>query len=444
MGTLLLVPAPATIAGTGIPCCDDAWECAATVATGGVSCAVDQALEVVRKLIDAVFALRGTHTREYEETVAAVEPDLVESLQGAVASAHAAVDAAQRSAAMARKMAGEDRLAFTRSRSLTAGPPVTVVPRSANNGLTNAHAASGAGAGATRTSTALTSLSIDPPVSHLIPEINPDAADWMKQQAHLVELCAVEASAAAHSLDRLMVVAKEYSKTRVTKVGKVFQDRFLNPVDEVLRLLKSGLSLNNPLEIATFATQISRVVYAIRITYEQEIGTEVRSLGTVVQEAAAPSLNATQEAWAAAGRAADIVARMQRAQKLTTLAARQALVLQPGAGNVRRSGLTKVATRSAPILSRFLPAARNVTLKLAALTPDLDRLAGAAVVNLAPVRARLAADLDARFLGKDPGARKRALQELLAESRRRFGSDQKKLQSVETLLTSEALARGVN
>ena len=428
-------------AAIGMPasasCCDDFLTCARAVATVGLSCAEEAALDDIKALERKIAAQRDATTAAYLAQLQAVVDDLKGQLAAIDAEIKVFLQQIEAAQAGGDKILHEDAAQIRATLAIRAGAALKVAATPAPSSVGKIKTTERIGAGAASPSGPSPSLT-------KFSALDAAALKALQSDTSLAALRQrLDELARAKELLIAKIVAKEASivgtEMAAAEVAKAaYADNFLKPVNDVIAALEAALP--DPSKIVGLAAAAANLINAAVKGLEVVVG---RALGAVEDtgDAALASLVApVNELRKLGSEAAAILARMEKMTALKSAAERRALAANAAASP------TPVPTAARKLKSHgaFAGTARTLAADLAGLKPGVLRLAQPpAAVNVAPFRQRLSGEFDGYFRGKSASDAKKKLGDLTAEARRRFASDPKTLAAVEKLLNDEARARGV-
>lgn len=447
--TLALVPLAMPLRA----CCDDFWSCCAAVATGGLSCVVENLVNSVRSIIQNVENLVNTIARQASDIVNLARNELggaandlrnlasqaENDLNGAISLGQSIVDAESRPATMA--VARPGALATTATAKGMA-PGTAIKPAGSPSPL---------GAGATA---AALPQQGDPK----------DIKDALNRANSALSGLRPGVANPLNSVRQFANQAEQQALAAAASAGNIAESVLLAP----LRTLGSMLT-----DLVTHPERIfdpSRLVDdAITSVNDQIIGTMNQVHDAVMSQAKATLDLAHQPIHNALGgsdASKKIADAMNKLHKQRTKAALDALnSLIPRAPLPTAQFLTHVAAFTHPsgivaidLSARntkvAVPFNRLAASKLTAKTmgtqmgarlkkpwQDFKRLQAAPVKPIPEAKPRVDAELERRFTGKTPqqaDAEKRAL---IAEARSRFANDPKTLDKVMIIIEGHPAIR---
>jgi hypothetical protein len=472
-------------------CCDDAWSCIATIATGGLSCKAQQiaaAIEGTKKLIAVVEKTKAGFRENADEAVAmtqkdvgsasnTMKSDLQKSLddikksvgateivvrkQTMQLSPHAGTAGAG-AAAMAPAGAGAMAVAPTGAfgpsgaiapsgptarapSALTGSAPAFAGNAAVASGSASAPAAGGTGGGAT--------MPYNPPAD---PErMRADlkrALDWVEAADKFAD------SKQAPIVRSFADEAPKQVKLNEPPARKTVEDRLLNPLGVVLKHLENILAkILNPFDISSVTKFVDAEIKQIQAQAPSTFDMMGKQLSSDAQDrlmAGQKTLDDVSRQATDVRKVADQARRLAESGKKSDLDKLEELIGKPPSSMamvgpagalggavkapasssvasvalLRTQGTTKVARARAESLSAGLSTQWAATRKLLPAGP----------VAITPaMQKQVSDDLAKRFAGKSyPDARK-AQQQLLDEARVKFANDPKTLAAVERYLRAQ-------
>ncbi len=423
-------------------CCDDVLSCAGAVASGGLTCAIEVALDGLKALLDRA-------TRERDDTSKAFEDGVQASIQETKSALDAwkkvAADAAADAAASARKAAdlvNEDQARLKRLVGLSpAAVPAPAAPAAGSKLGTSATAkayatptptpktAVRAGAAALPANQAmLTDLITPQEAAKIVHDDSPEQLrreiEREKAKAQGLEMSSAQAAEKAKQAADMSALASRAS----------FAAGFVAGMAGLIVAIQKGIS--NPLgAIGALAAAVEAIGLVEKaLTELQPLLDQEAQKRADLADAPRPDADAAR---AAAQKARDLLAKLEKIVRLRTLLERQtefraALVTTTPGPSLR----ARLATSA-----RLADFTRPVKLRLGTLKADTRKLALVRPPDVTPFRTKLAAGLDAQFKGKSPAAAAATRDALLADARRRYASDPKTLAGVEKIVIDAAARR---
>ncbi len=423
--TLATSPAPA--------CCTDFWSCTEAVATAGVSCAVEAAVNAIKDLINQIGGQR-------DDAQARAEAALQSTLDQLAAEV-AQVDSELKQLAQQVDKDRDEGEQIYRKDTYNLGAAVALARPAA--------ATPTAAAGEAREGHAITQLAPTP-----APAPNPFL------RASVAELPALSSD---DSLKRLRDKLDELKKQKEALVSKMqqietqeagsqvaaaaqaardsLQNDFVKPVTDLLTALTEALS--NPLGAASLIASAIGLLEDALGGLQNQTQPKLDAVGSAANGAAAdlgPPLDQLRQT---AADAEKTLATMRLAAMALTASGRQAFVRSLALAGKPTPALTGTRIRLSATAGLSAVSSKPVT-KLVALRPDLRRLSQPArPVETSAFRMKITSDFDSFFRGKSAADARKKRDELLLEARRRFATNPKSLAAVEKLINDEARARGV-
>jgi hypothetical protein len=420
-------------------CCDDFWSCAGAVATAGLSCAAQAALDALQALIRQTTSTRDDLNRRYEATLQAELDDLKAQIAEVDAEIKALLQQVEKALADGDRIFHEDQdvirasLASTRA-GLAGTPQPPANPSRQPSALriaptpTRTPTSPPSIAGPQKVSvSALLELQADPSLQQLRQRLDKLKAE---KEALMKQILRKEAESGGLQMTQANAVA--------TAARAAFAAQIWEPIGVLLGPLEAALTdpLNAAGVVNSTIALLDRLAKGVETLITRFVGA-LEQAGNQSLSVVQPEVDALRKV---AAEAQAILDMMRKMTALRTAAARQALVKTLPATFSASSSAPRRLKSPAPLADR----ARAFGAPLAALKPGFERFTRTlGAVDTAPFRQRLAGEFDGYFRGKSPADAKKKLGELTAEARRRFASDPKKLAAVEKLLNDEARARGV-
>jgi small-conductance mechanosensitive channel len=428
------------VAAIGFPagagCCDDLWSCAGAVVSGGLSCAVQAALDDLRSLLRKITDQRDATTTAYNGQLQAIVDDFraqLAALDAQIKALDKQIEAAQ---AGGDKILHEDSDLIRASLEIHAAAlkiTATPAPSAASRLKTTeripaaAAPAPGPASGATRFATLDTASLKALQSDTSLPTLRQRLDELVREKNKLVAKIVAKESE---------IMGAEMAAEKAAQ--DAYASNFLRPIDDVIVSLEAALK--DPSKIGGLAIAAANLVAdaakGLEVLFNRALGA-VEDTGNAVLVSIVAPVNELEKL---AAEATGILAKMEKMTALKTAAERRAFVANaPSSPTPIPSTARKLKSHAG-----FAGKAQTLATNLAGLRPGVLRLGQPpATVNVAPFRQRLSGEFDGYFRGKSPADAKKKLAELTAEARRRFASDPKTLAAVEKLLNDEARARGV-
>jgi hypothetical protein len=379
-----------------------------------LTCAVEAALNALKSALDGLIATR-------DQTQAAFESAIKGSIDGAnevlatwTQKARAADSEAAKAAADGAQLAGEEKSRLTAlhaslvqgtARSFTAPTPTP-------------HA--GTGRLASISSQALLTQTNQLLEDNSLAEMNSS----LQREANAAKEKRGLADARANAAQKAIAASETASR-------EAFAASFGTSIAAVIVLVKDGIS--NPVQAIAAVAALANALSALASEVQNELAPVLDREAQNRADLADSPHAAADDAAAHALRAREILAKMERAVKLQTVAARKVL-----------AGETSFGPTPAPHPRLTIAANAQLAAFSKSIAPRLRSLHGhvASVTtvpaDVTPFRAKVAAGFATQFQGKSQAAVASTRDALLAEARRRFGSDPKTLAGVEKLIADAA------
>ena len=320
---LVLVLCATLTAAPAIACCDDFWSCAEAVATAGLSCAVEAAINALRALIANVRSVRDQHSQEFEKGLVEIQREcdaLKAKLALLAAKTKADMDKIQKEA---DSIVGEDAARLTtyisekqpnlqttfatptpavggarldKSKVLSRTP--TPTPKAVGAGSSPLGASHGTGLVSASKQSLVT---LTPDAHETMKDLRNEIADLHKKTAELMkQIIAKQAQA-----EGLQVAAAEQAR-------KVFAGSFLTRVENLLGSLERALS--HPFDIGNLVSASASLLDGLISGYDRDVPPAVDRAGADMWAAAGLPAPPAYQAAALARQAAAILDKMRRAQ----------------------------------------------------------------------------------------------------------------------------------
>jgi hypothetical protein len=465
---LAVVLALGTASRPVVACCEDFWTCTAAVATGGLTCAIEAALNAVRTLIQMVRTVRDQTSQKYLAGLTATTDEMKAELARLETEIKAAIQEIEKARNEADRIFHEDaerirtNLAEAKVRALSSSSLPKGSP-SASTGVQGAVTqnkpvrAAIASVAPTPTRPPAASLMRPPSAAGTMPP-----AESVSKSAAALELSALTALQSDDSLQTLrhrIELLRQRKQALVAAIAKVeadltarqfkaaeearsaFATSFLKPVDDLLASLTATLSnpLNAPGVVSSALALLDSALNGLHATADLAAEEAAR----IAEKAVAQKIPPAQEMRKISDEARKTLAAMRKAASFRVAYDRQTVV--KGLGTLPASTPSPVAQAVRLRASAALrETSKTVGSRFTSLKPEVQKLSQVKrTFDVSSFRPRLGGDFDGFFRGKSPADGKRKLGELTAEARRRFASDPKTLAAVEKLLNDEARARGV-
>jgi hypothetical protein len=402
-----------------LACCDDFWSCAGAVASGGLTCVVEAAVNALKAALDSTKKTRDDAAHDFDQALKASVDDTKATLDTWKKHATDAADDAARSADAASKLAGDEN---ARLKNLTASGLRTL------GGAAAAPTAKPSGA------SRLVQAASTVPHASAEALLKDDSLESMKRQVDGERKAAEAAKAKAlQAAEAAAALAAASAK----RTSDAFEVSFLTGIGQLIVLLEDGIS--NPVKAVATVGAAIQILAGLESALSNEWKTTFqREADTRASLADAPHPPA-DVAEGHAKRAREILEKMRRAATLQEVARRHDLAMSVlAAPTPGPAGRPRLALASAAALSTF---ARSLPLRAASLRATLSRVKPAGPPDVAPYRGKVTADLASQFKGKAGPAAEATRNALLAEARRRFASDPKTLAGVEKLIADASKVR---
>lgn len=440
-------------------CCDDFWSCAAAVATGGLSCAVEDLINSIKTLITNVSRLASTLGQQAMDVVNLAKNELsgaandLRNLAGqaesdfnsAAQAAQTIVNEASRPQMIAPQAIGA--LATTAGAGQRAGGGM-VAPAGGARPAVPTPARTAAPAGATGV------MHFDPPVS---PQ---DLLDALRRAQQAVDGLRPDVTQPINQVRQFATQAEQQAAAAASSAANIAQTALLAPLQTLGNMLQD--LVNHPEHIFDPSKIVDDAITQIT---NQAITTMTQVHDAVMQQAkgtldmAQKPLQDALDRASVAKKIADAMQRLQRARSKSALDALNAVVprqrvdvhmlVSQVAAATHPSGITalNLGQHHGMVLAPFNRITASRLTARAAGAQMAAQLKGPWMqfkrIQAAPPKAdpaarnRMEAELTQRFAGKSPAQAAAEKQALLNEARARFARDPKTLQKVEAMLNGD-------
>jgi hypothetical protein len=489
---MLIVPLSPRPAHAG--CCDDFWGCVGAVVTGGLSCAIQEAVEAIDRFVRSVRDARDNGRRDMEAAFKAHQDAAKEAAREArdeMQKLIAEMDRHQKDAqklvrdtqtikalkpigpqAVATSQAqGPAAAAQMKAPAATAAPGAAAKisaaqPRAAQSGAAAAVAGGGAGGAAPA----------PPAGAQPAPGITQSAAGRDIGGTGMLAVKHAPPSAMASAMregEKQVAAERERMRnqkkqameqqarkaeadagTRVAQLNQLLTAVFLAPLAGIIGFFVVGDPITLAVSIAVMATQLDNVKKAL----DEQMEPAVKNAAAEQEKLIDEMQKRAQEHGKDADKARTTVELMRKLAESRRQSDLEALEKHLGIKHASSVALAPAAALQTSALTRravfrgaaLHVAAREQTLVASRrLRTDLDAplaLAAAFKKPTAPpvagFQARVSTDLENHFRGRTGADLARKRDDLIAEARVYFARDPKTLQAVEKYLRDQAAARG--
>jgi len=474
----LIVAALATILSLGAAspafadCCDSFWDCAATVVTEGVSCAVQEFIDTVKGLINMVNNLMNIASGAAENAQRAAQQAVTEAIDGMAQQSQSADAELAQAATNAKRLAEEESQipVYAAQKAGTATNPPAATPRPGaarqatpaaggssshtmtRNSVTATSATSTSHANETATTVssaaAQGAVSVQAPPRAFMDDMNRGLAEINKAKGI--------GDGDVTTLNRYMDLARSTEGAGIKSASQIANDAINAPFKGLLSRLTGMLS--NPTDLTSptsiIESMANSIVADLSVNIDKVIGAIVDGPKAALEQAQ-PTYGdlLTQSA-----RAQAIASAMDQLYHSRTTAAHSALLaLLPGAApsssgttmhaTTMRSNhiafgavMTRFTTSRDKAKSDFLGRFNDFSAKIKQYE-GVRAKARAMRGSLPAVRSNFSSQLDARLNGKTQAERTAQRDSLVKEARAHFAKDPKTRDAVIGLLTSESNKR---
>ena len=428
-------------------CCDDFWSCAAAVATAGASCQIQNLIESVTALKNAVDTTIANMSTQASSVIAQAQKgvgDAAGELKQVRAETAAQLKA---STDQAHELANPAR-------------PVTAVglkPGVLNKPVAGSGAAMASKPLSPGLAKAVNAGSTASPPKPADPQATKDALTRGDKYAQ--ELLA-KSTAPANLANQMADAAIAATARHLDAARRISLDLALTPLnmvrDSLLDLLKHPERLFDPsaqinADIQRIATQMPAMFDRITTEVTQEALAQLNQGSAAVQQ--------LQESASSANTVAEAMQKLQDSKlqsdldALNGLLPKQAVAVAPAAGGVARAPMVALSPsvtlankqRLTLVLNRADTAKLPVVVQQKAVASDLSSRWQAiqlkqktAVAIDVPTQQKVDKDLNQMFVGKKGADVAKKKQELMAEAKKRFGNDPKTLAKVQQYIETHA------
>jgi hypothetical protein len=457
-------------------CCDTFWDCAATVVTEGVSCAMQEFINTVKDLINMVNNLVNIASGAAETAQNAARNAVDDVINSATSQSQLADSELGVAAASAKKLAGEESVIpmYTAQRAGTGTTPPTPTPRpgaakatpaatgASNTHVMTAHSVAGSNATATTHSNTSAPTTTTAPVAQTAVTVAVQGAPraFMSEMNRALEEVNKAKAAGDQDLstvNRYIDQAKSTEGAGLKSAGQIFNDAINAPLKGLLSRL-SGM-LTDPTDLTSPSSFIESTANSIMA----DLGVNIdKVIGSIVDgpkaalEQAQPSYTDLQ---LQSDRAQAIATAMDKLYRDRTPAARAALVaMLPGGAAPAASTsnthaishasnhiaysavMTRLATSRDKVKSDFLGRFQGLNTQMKQYEAVRAK-ARTARASLPTAKSNFGSQLDAHINGKTQAERTAQRDSLIKEARSHFANDPKTRDAVINLLTSESNKR---
>lgn len=453
-------------------CCDDFWSCAAAVATGGLSCAIEDLVNSVRSMIQNVQNLVNTLAQQASDIVNLARNELggaandlrnlasqaEADFNGAIHLAQTIVDAESKPMTMKAASMG---LAARGTATSVATPP----PAAAAVGGAPASKAGAAGSkalppgpGITTPSAAGTTLAIT------LPADPKDILDALKRAQAALGTFRPEVANPLNSVRQFANQAEQQALAAAASAGQIAESVLLAP----LRTLGSVLQdlVNHPERIFDPTRIVDDAITSVNdqvINTMNQVHDAVMNQAKATLDLARKPIQDALDRSAVSKKVADAMDKLHKNRNKGSLDALNGLIPHVSlpssqlvvhmASFAHASGITAIDL-SAHSAKVAVPFNRIAASKLTAKTmgtqmgsrlkkpwQDFKRLQTAPVKPVPEAKPRVDAEIQRRFAGKTPQEAEAEKRALLAEARTRFAKDPATLQKVTDMIDAHPAIR---
>jgi len=466
-------------------CCNDFWSCAAAVATGGLSCAVEGLINTVNNLIQTVNNLRDTINTLTKNTAGSAQQAVNDAADKMNSEANACDGDDQSALKSAQQIVAEETNPAFRSAALeaaTAAGPATQKSESAarssaqtgnlaaanqgtsaktlNSAAVNSQAAPSKGSSSTSGLAGANTAAI----GALNPDLQPADSAALKNEmnAALTDLQKHREAGASNmkSVANAAAQAKSQAQSGLQKAQDLAAQLLLTPLENLGSWLTDLVT--HPERIFDPSSIVDSMLQNINNTLtdsmDQVAAAVTADANNTLQSAEAP-YSAMQSETDKNKQIADAMAKLHKQRTVGALKALYALV-PPPAGNNKAIAVQAPALQNAVASSRVpfhtvmanlatarMKAAAGPKQRLQQFAPAFAQIktirtqALAIKSSLPTYQQNFSQRLDTYFVGKTATEATAQRDQLLSEARTRFASDPKTRDAVIRLLTEESNRR---
>lgn len=473
-------------------CCDSIWDCAATVVTEGVSCAVQEFIDTVKGLVafvnnlmseatgatgDATRAAQQSVTQTIDMTTTQSQTSDAELAQAdangkklaseekqfkvlaaktvaTIPTANVTPSLAPTAPAATTRPVGASKAAQAQAPAQTTGGSVTMRASVRNPNITAAHPATGGGAPLTATTVGHVGNDVAPveaPARSYMAEMDRASAEISKARAQGDQDMATVA--------RYMTAARESEGSGMKSALTIADQAVSAPFKNLLSQLTSMLA--NPTDLTSPSSAIEAMANSIMGNLDQSITQVIDAITAGPMQAfqsAQPSYTDLQERAWHAQQIASAMDVLYRERTPAALAALDALLPKVAGADVTHSSARTTATVNghlafSQVMTNFTASRQKTKAAfLQRFQGFSQRMAQYEAVrvkartnrnSIATYRTNFSAKLDSYLTGKTPAEVAAQRDSLIAQARVHFANDPKTRDAVINLLTSETNKRAV-
>lgn len=468
---LTLVPLAAPLQA----CCDDFWSCVGAVASGGLTCAIESLINLVRTIIDNIGRLISTLAQQTADVVNLARTELA----GAVSDVRGLVNQAENDFNATVRLAGSIVEEASRPQAVAVRPPLAPAGVAAGSralppsGATSAagRATSGTGVasalppgGGAQAATAGKTTSSATAILNL-PCDDREMLDTLRRAKQAIDALSPNVSTPINQIRQFATQAERQVASAAGSAVGIAESALLAPLRALGTMLGELIThparLFDPGRLVEDAT--NQVTTQVIATMTQVHDLVMGQAKATLDQAQQPLHDVLDRA-SVAKKITDAMQKLQRAKTkhacdaLDALIPRQPLdakaMVSHVAGFTHASGIAAInldqhRTQVAAPFNRFAASrlsARTVGTqagaKLKAPWQDFKRLQAAPIKVDPSAKVKMDTEIERRFVGKsasEVAAEKRAI---LAEARTRFAKDPELLRKVEALFEAHPSIKG--
>lgn len=476
----LLVPFSPTPAHAG--CCDDFWGCLGAVVTGGLSCAVQEAVEAISNFVKLVRDVRDKGKAEMQAAFNQHKAAAQQAAQDARDEMNQMLAAMEQAKKDAEK-ANRDMQTIKAVIPLGGAPTALQKSGAAAGAAASAGAAAGAaakggatGAAASKGAMGASAGAAAAGAAAGTPQVTGAARDSLGGAGGAVALAVKlgdpsQISAAMKEGEKQVAAERDKLKNQkmqaMEQMAKQTESAATNRVNALMTLLDvvfvaplasilALFAVGDPVALAVTIAVVTPQLNAIKASLDNKMDPEIAKASDEQAKMIEAMEQKAQEHQKDVDKAAKIAALMQKLEKSRTQGNLEAL--EHALGIKHTTTLALAGGLETPLMVRkvaFKGAALHVASREQAvsinkrLKTDLDAPIAMAInfkkpvpPPVGPFQARVNTDLENQFRGRTGAALTQRRDDLIAEARTYFARDPKTLEAVEKYLRDHVAARG--
>ncbi|MGH7622384.1 MAG: hypothetical protein ACRENC_07770 [Gemmatimonadaceae bacterium] len=442
-------------------CCDSFWDCAATVVTEGVSCAVQEFIDTVKGLIDMLNNLMSIASGAAENAQHAAQQAVSDMIDAMTTQSQSADGELAQAAANAKTLADEEaqfkvyaaqKVGTTGGTSAPAGTPRpgaarAATPASTSTGSSNSHM--------------MTHTSVASPAAQSVTEVPaqaPARAFMADMNRALTEINKAKSigDGDVSTVNRYMDIAKNSEGSGLRTAGQIINDAINAPLKGMLSQL-TGM-LTNPTELTSPSSMVESMANSITKDLSVNIDKVIASIMDGPRQAFDQAQPSYTELLTQAMRAQAIANAMDQLYHSRTPAAHdQLLALLPNAPPASNGSIHAMTVRTSNHIAYSTAMTRFSATREKAKSDFLGRFqelntkmkqyenvrakARTARSSLPTAKSNFGSQLDAHLNGRTLAERTAQRDSLIKEARAHFANDPKTRDAVINLLTTESNKR---